>query len=175
MIYLILFFILLMILLAYCSIYPFLCSIVPRVLYDSLISYCWLLVFYIVFSHCSRYPYFSRNIILDFFLLIIILFYCAHSSAIYIALYSFCSVSPMIFVSSAYIYGYIDCSCMRDFIRSFVKILNSRHDILHPCPSPLPMCICSLSVYIYKLLNIIWTPCITLGCMFRSFIFWKRI
>ena len=53
-------------------------------------------------------------------------------------------------------------------------MLNSRHDIPHPYPKPLPMWMFPNLVGIVRLLNIICTPSITSCLMLRSFIFWNN-
>ena len=78
------------------------------------------------------------------------------------------------FVSSANIYGDIPPSFKNSSVRSLVNMLNSRHDILHPYPRPLPIGILPYFVGTDRLLNINLTPYITSSCMSSLFIFSNR-
>ena len=71
---------------------------------------------------------------------------------------SFFKEDPTIFVSSANIYGYTLFIVSIYSVRSSVKMLNSRHEILHPYPNPLPMGRCPNLDSITRLLNISLTP-----------------
>ena len=125
----------------------------------------------ILFSHYVYCILFPIIIILDFCLFIFILFVSAHFSPIYIVFFSLSISYPRMLVSSAKIYGEIFPSFRYSSVRSFVKILKSRQDILHPYPNPLPECIFSYFVGMVKLLNISFTPSMTSSFISNFFIF----
>ena len=152
----------------------FLCIITPRLLYFNVISYPSIYLS-ILFSHYVYCILFSIIIILDFCLFIFILFISAHFSPICMVFYSFTNSYPSILVSSAKIYGDIFPSFRYSSVRSLVNILNRRHDMLHPYPSPLPEWISSYFVGMVRLLNISCTPYMTSSFIFIFFIFSKRI
>ena len=120
----------------------------------------------------------SISMLFDFSALIFMQLLVAHYSVISIVFSSYIvylgSSVPIIVVSSAYIYGKT-LPFNRFVVRSLVNILNSRQDILHPCPNPLPICQVLECVCITRLLNIIFIPWMTIGSIFISYIFLNRI
>ena len=107
-------------------------------------------------SHSLNLIWPSMNRILVFFLFIYISFLSAHISLMSIALSRF--FIPTLLVSSAKICGCNSFSLRISSVKSLVKILNRRHEIPQPYPSPLPMWTLPNSDYITKLLNISWIP-----------------
>ena len=87
--------------------------------------------------------------------------FTAHVSHVVTMVSKFYNVCPTILVSSAKIYGYMLGICSILSVRSFVKILNSRHDMLHPWPNPLPIFTFYGLASTTRLLNISFTPYIT--------------
>ena len=115
------------------------------------------------------------SMIFDFFLFNFISFLLAHYSQMSIIVSKFSIVWPTMLVSSANIYGYMfGCSRIKS-VRSFVNMLNNIHEMLHPCPNPLPILTDPYGDSISRLLNISYTPCMTSLLMFILAIFWKRI
>ena len=113
------------------------------------------------------------NMIFDFFLFSFIWLLMAHCSHMFIITSRFSSVCPTMLVSSANICGYMSIYSSNRSVRSFVKILNSIHEMLHPYPSPLPIFTGPSGDSISRLLNINWTPCMTLLLIFILIIFSK--
>ena len=91
-------------------------------------------------SHALYFIWPSMNNILDFFLLIDISFLSTQLSHTSRAVSRLPILLLAILVSSANSYGCRLTTCKISPVKSFVKILNNRQDIPHPCPSPLPMC-----------------------------------
>ena len=101
----------------------------PSDLYAFVVVYYLMLFVSLCFSLSLRSP---MIIILDFFLLIFILFLSAHFSVIDIACVSLFIVVPNILVSSAKICGKRSFWASRSSVRSSVNMLNRRQDIPHP-------------------------------------------
>ena len=112
--------------------------------------------------------------ILDFFLLIAISFYSTHSSHTSKALSKFLIELPAMLVSSANNWGCSPTTFNIFPVKSFVKILNNRQEIPHPCPSPLPMCRFPNSDWMTRLLNISCTPRIVFSYIFSCLILANR-
>ena len=110
-----------------------------------------------LFSHMSYFIYPCMNSILDFFLFIDMSLSTAHFSHMFMVRSRLESPMLAILVSSANICGYRTIYTRSQSVRSLVKMLNSRHEMPHPCPSPLPMWILPSFDQITRLLNIIWT------------------
>ena len=151
------FFTLAIMLSAYMSKDLFLYIITPNDLYFSARSYP-AICFPMLFSHSVYFILLFIISILDFFLLIFIIFCSAHVSLIFIVFSSFSIFYPIMLVSSAKIYGDIYPSFKYSSVKSLVKMLNKRQDILHPCPSPLPIGMLSYFDGMVRLLNISFTP-----------------
>ena len=109
--------------------------------------------------------------ILDFFLLMDISFYSTQLSQTSSAVSRLLIARPAILVSSANNYGCRLISFKIISVKSLVKILNSKHEMPHPCPSPLPICMFPISDWMTKLLNISYTPWIVFSWMFKRLIF----
>ena len=108
--------------------------------------------------------------ILDLFMLTYISFCSAQISHVSIVVSSFSVEYPTMLVSSAKICGVTSSISNILVVISLVKMLNNKHDMLHPYPNPLPIGMSSYGDYILRLLNISYIPYITSSFMFICFI-----
>ena len=129
----------------------------PKDLYCSAIPYP-LCYFSRANSHGLYFIRPSMKRILDFFLLIVISFLSPHLSPMSIALSRLLIPLLAILVSSAKSYGCRLTSYRISSVKSLVKMLNNRHDMPHPYPSPLPIFKFPSSEWITRLLNISCSP-----------------
>ena len=139
---------------------PFLWIITPEDLYDNTIPYP-LYLSWLSFSHLLYFRSSSINIILDLFLFSFMWLFSAHYSHTSMTSSKLGSPTPSMLVSSANIYGQESYISSSSSVRSFVKMLKSRHDIPHPYPSPLPIYRFPSFDSIVRLLNINFSPCMT--------------